>query len=210
MFYKNSQNCKVQSSLFIPENHRSTESSLQAEWGELHRAKSLCVLILACGPRGSLAALLETGHQLHLPFSNIPFRDAPFFVNGDYVTVAVAPADLVAHLKLMMARPKIWHAFVVNVLVLTPPGGRQVFLHVGAALRVGRVSEVGHARVKRVSVGGLQVVLGLCRQLGDIAIGSLRLHFLLGLVEKGVSPLRDERGLELFVMELQPWIVAVH
>lgn len=35
MFYKNSQNCKVQSSLFTPENHRSTtQPSLQAEFEE--------------------------------------------------------------------------------------------------------------------------------------------------------------------------------
>lgn len=33
MFYKNSQNCKVQSSFFFTlENHRSTEASLQAEF----------------------------------------------------------------------------------------------------------------------------------------------------------------------------------
>ena len=210
MFYKNSQNCKVQSPFLYRRNHRSSELSLRAGFEGVALGQWTCpLLILACGPWNSLAALLKTCHQLHLSFSNVPFRDTPFFVNGDYVPITVPPADLVAHLKLM-ASSKIRHALVVNVLVLTPPGGGQVFLRVGAALLGGGVSEVGHACVKRVPVGGLQLVLGLSRQLGHIAAGPLGLHFLLGLVQKGVSPLRDQRGLELFVVELQPWVVTVH
>lgn len=123
------------------ENHGPTEPSLLAElegaagphWQRLYQ------LILACGPRNSLAVLLKTCHQLHLSFPDVPLRDAPFFVNGDDVTIAIAPADLVAHVE-MAASSKVGHTFIVNVLVLTPPGGRQVLCHVWAALRVGRVS----------------------------------------------------------------------
>lgn len=96
-----------------------------------------------------------------------------------------------------MAGSQVWHALVVNVLVLAPPGRGEVFFHVGAALLVGRVSEVGHARVKRVPVGGLEVVLGLGGQLRDVAVRPLGLGFLLGLVQEGVSPLRNEGRLEL-------------
>lgn len=154
MFYKNSQNCKVQSS-FLHWRTTGQESSLQAEFeGAASGQWSLYLLILACGPWNSLALRLKTCNQLHLSFSNISFWNTPFFVNWDYITITIAPADLVAHLKLM-ASSKIWHAFIVNVLILTPPGGRELFFHVRAALWIGRVSKIGHACVKRVSVGGL-------------------------------------------------------
>ena len=89
------------------------------------------------------------------------------------------------HLKLV-ASSKVWHALIVDVLILTPPGRRQVFFHVGAALLIGRVPKVGHTCVQRVSVGGLEMVLGLGCQLGYVAVSPLRLRFLLGLVQKGV------------------------
>lgn len=210
MFYKNSQNCKVQSSRLHWRNHRSTEQSLQAEFeGAASGPWSLCLSILAWGPWNSLAALLETCHELHLSFSNVSFWDTPFFVNGDDVTIAIPPADLVAHLKLP-ASSEVWHTLIVNVLILTPPGGRQVFFHVGAALLIGRVSQVGHACVKRVPVGGLDVVLRLSCQLRDVAVRPLGFPLLLGLVEKGVSPLRNEWRLQFLVVELQPWVVTVH
>ena len=212
MFYKNSQNCKVQSSFFFLHWRTTGQQGhlFKRSLRELHRANGVCLYsLLARGLWNSLVALLETCHQLHLSFSDVSFWNTPFFVNGDYVTIAIAPADLVAHLKLV-ASSKVWHALIVDVLILTPPGRRQVFFHVGAALLIGRVPKVGHTCVQRVSVGGLEMVLGLGCQLGYVAVSPLRLRFLLGLVQKGVSPLRDERGLEFFVMELQSRIVTMH
>lgn len=163
---------------------------------------------LAGGP-ALPAARLEARHQLHLPFPDVALGNAALLVDGDDVAVAVAPAERVAQAELV-AGPQVGHALVVNVVALAPPGGGQVLFQVRAALLVGRVPEVGHARVQGVSVGRLQVVLGLGRQLGRVAVGALRLRLLLRLVQERVSPLGDERRLELLGVQLQPRVVPVH
>lgn len=61
MFYKNSQNCKVQSSRLHWRNHRSTEQSLQAEF------EGGCI-----GPLGSL---LINPHVGPLEFLSCTIRD---------------------------------------------------------------------------------------------------------------------------------------
>lgn len=62
---------------------------------------------------------LKTCHQLHLSFSHISFRDTAFFVNRNNISITVTPADLIVCLKLVPSS-EIGHAFVVNVLVVTP------------------------------------------------------------------------------------------
>ena len=98
MFYKNSQNVEVQSVLFSYSGEPWADRADSSGGGGRARWQRLYQLILACGPRNPFAVLLKTRYQLHLSFPDIPLRDAPFFVNGDDVTVTIASADLVAHL----------------------------------------------------------------------------------------------------------------